>query len=120
MLSFLAIVFRVVLVNAGLLHCIFSGAICIPASSNMVNGCRRFDVDSSEDVWIHDCDVSNGDDCVAVGSESRNVMVERLNCTFSHGLSIGSVNHGNVSNVTFRDSTLTLALNGARIKTWSV
>ena len=39
-------------------------------------------------------------DCVTVKSGSSNVLAERLDCTHSHGITIGSVWYDDVSNVT--------------------
>ena len=66
--------------------------------------------------------VSNGDDCVSVvpvgewsapcvraadprGEECRggDVLVENVTCVGGHGLAVGGVRHGTVSNVTFRN-----------------
>ncbi len=70
----------------------------------------------STDVHIHDCVIDNGDDCVTVKSGSSNVLVERLDCTHSHGITIGSVWYDDVTNVTYRDVTLHGTTNGPRIK----
>jgi polygalacturonase len=68
--------------------------------------------------------ISNGDDCVSVvpvgenlpvcvGSPSLpacrggNVVVHNVTCIGGHGLSIGGVRHGTVTNVTFRNITAT-------------
>lgn len=59
------------------------------------------DPDSSDNVWIHDIDVENGDDGIAVKSgldaagrafnrPSKNILVENSFFHYSHGLSIGS------------------------------
>ncbi|KAJ7193012.1 pectin lyase fold/virulence factor [Mycena pura] len=62
--------------------------------------------------------VSNGDDCVAIGSPCSNLHVQGLTCTGSHGVSVAAKGGGSVSvfnilveNVTFIDS-----LYGARYK----
>lgn len=57
----------------------------------------------SSDVHVSDVDITNGDDCITVKSGSRNVLVERVNCTHSHGITVGSVWYDDVVNVTYRD-----------------
>lgn len=76
------------------------------------------DPDSSSDVVIEDCFISNGDDCIAIKSgwdcfgvgyarPTYNVYIRNLTCTGNHGaggLSIGSEMSGGVRNVTMVDS----------------
>ena len=70
---------------------------------------------SGENVYIHDCEIWNDDDCIAVKPQnekslrsncSRNMVFERLNAS-GLGLTIGSVGpsqyHSCVDNITFRD-----------------
>lgn len=70
----------------------------------------------STNVYIHDCIIDNGDDCVTIKSGSSNVLVERLDCTHSHGITIGSVWYDDVTNVTYRDVDLHGTGVGPRIK----
>jgi polygalacturonase len=63
--------------------------------------------------------VYNEDDCVAITS-GQYVSVSNFWCDGSHGLSIGSVggkSNNTVADITFRDSVVLNAQNGARIKT---
>lgn len=73
-----------------------------------------FDI-AGENVYIHDCEIWNDDDCIAVKPQdghsfksncSRNMVFERLNAS-GLGLTIGSVPpseyHSCVDNITFRD-----------------
>lgn len=59
-----------------------------------------FDPDSSTNVHIHDCTVTNSDDCISVksgmdapgrafGRPSRNILIENLQCFHGDGLAMG-------------------------------
>ena len=61
-----------------------------------------FDV-SGRNVWIHDCNVWDQDDCIAVKGTSENMLFERINAS-GIGLTIGSIGNSVVNNITFRDS----------------
>ena len=86
-----------------------------------------FDV-SGRNVHIHDCNVWNDDDCIAVKPQtgtslrsncSENMLFERMNAS-GVGLSIGSVgtsgSHTCVRNITFRDSIMPNSFKGIYIK----
>jgi len=65
-----------------------------------------FDV-NGRDVWIHDCNIWNQDDCIAVKDEGQhwtteNMLFERINAS-GLGLAIGSICNAHVRNITFRD-----------------
>ncbi|MCL4419754.1 glycoside hydrolase family 28 protein [Patescibacteria group bacterium] len=77
----------------------------------------------SNNVWIKNVVIHSGDDCVAVKQGSTNILVENSLFQTGHGASIGSIKHGDVVNVTFRNIKFHKASdgefeNGARIKTW--
>jgi polygalacturonase len=73
------------------------------------------------DTWywngidIHNCNLSEGDDNVAMDSYSQNVNIK--NCTFGngHGVSVGSY-AVNVENVTVDSCTFNCTTNGIRLK----
>jgi polygalacturonase len=66
--------------------------------------------------------IDNGDDNVAIGSGSSNLVIEHNQCLNGHGTSIGSIgednSHGEVSNIFFFNNTFYRTQNVARIKTW--
>eukprot|EP00056_Hartaetosiga_gracilis_P007605 m.110390 g.110390 ORF g.110390 m.110390 type:complete len:439 (+) comp12745_c0_seq2:864-2180(+) len=80
------------------------------------------DLSSTTFAHVHDCHIDNGDDNIAIGSGTSNVLVERLLCIDGHGTSIGSIGEHNstgyVSNITFRDIHYIRTQNVARVKTW--
>eukprot|EP01048_Picozoa_sp_COSAG05_P000257 COSAG05_NODE_7_length_42457_cov_58.929152_14_plen_432_part_00 len=70
----------------------------------------------TKDVHIHDVKIDNGDDCVTIKSGSSDIVVERLDCTHSHGITIGSIWYDDVTNVTYRQVHLHDCRCGPRIK----
>ncbi|KAF1944989.1 glycoside hydrolase [Clathrospora elynae] len=86
----------------------------LPASHNS----DGFDLATTNDTRVRDSVVINQDDCVAVTS-GNNILVNNMYCNGSHGLSIGSIggkSNNNVTNITFSNSVILNADNGARIK----
>ncbi|XP_024009913.1 polygalacturonase At1g48100-like, partial [Eutrema salsugineum] len=80
-------------------------------------------LENSNSVEIYNSVISNGDDCVSIGSGSHNIDIRNLTCgPGGHGISIGSLGNQNsracVSNVTVRESVIKFSDNGVRIKTW--
>jgi len=101
--------------------------ININAVSNSSHGPANTDgwnVYRSDSVTIKNSVIVNGDDCVAFKPNATNVLVENLDCTGSHGISVGSLGQfpgvfDIVQNVTSRNIKMTSAQNGARIKAWA-
>lgn len=78
-----------------------------------------FDIGASDYVTLHDIQVYNQDDCVAVTSGTH-ITVSNMYCSGGHGLSIGSIGgkkNNTVDGVVFEDSVLVNSSNGVRIKT---
>ena len=86
-----------------------------------------FDV-SGKNVHIHDCNIWNDDDCIAVKEQtgaslrsncSENMLFERVNAS-GVGLTIGSIGasqaHTCVRNITFRDSVMHNTFKGIYMK----
>ncbi len=57
---------------------------------------------AGKNVWIHDCEVWNQDDTIAVKDGSENMLFERITAS-GVGLTIGSIGSSTVRNITFRD-----------------
>jgi polygalacturonase len=94
-----------------------------------------FDLATTNNTTVRDSVVINQDDCVAVTS-GTNILVTNMYCNGSHGLSIGSVGgksstsptssflvdalthitDNNVTDISFTNSVVLNAENGARIK----
>ncbi|KAJ7727378.1 pectin lyase fold/virulence factor [Mycena metata] len=101
--------------------------ITINAASTSSHGASNtdgWDVYRSDQVVIKDSVINNGDDCVSFKVHSTNILVSNLNCTGSHGISVGSLGQfagmfDIVENVTAVNIHMSNAQNGARIKAWA-
>jgi hypothetical protein len=77
-----------------------------------------FDVEGNN-VHMHDLQIWNQDDCVAIKDGSSNMLIERVNAS-GLGFVIGSIGDSVVKNITFRHSTLYHSYKGIYMKTrWS-
>lgn len=43
------------------------------------------------DIWVHDVEVTNKDECVTVKSPANHILVEDIYCNWSGGCSMGSL-----------------------------
>ncbi|KAK7337661.1 hypothetical protein VNO77_18246 [Canavalia gladiata] len=90
-----------------------------PALSPNTDGIH---IENTNNVSIYNSVISNGDDCVSIGTGSFNVDIRNITCGPSHGISIGSLGINNsracVWNITVSDSVIKHSDNGVRIKTW--
>jgi polygalacturonase len=88
--------------------------------------CHRFNTDgidvSGHNVHVHDVDIWNQDDCIAVKDNkysgdkiSSNMTFERINAS-GLGLTIGSIGISTVRNITFKDSYLYESYKGIYLK----
>ncbi|KAL2812150.1 pectin lyase fold/virulence factor [Aspergillus granulosus] len=58
----------------------------------------------SENVWIHDVEVTNKDECVTVKSPAKNILVENIYCNWSGGCAMGSLgSETNISDIVYRN-----------------
>ncbi|MFC4359490.1 glycoside hydrolase family 28 protein [Halobium salinum] len=84
--------------------------------------------DSSRNISIYDCDISVGDDCIAlksgcdeqgrkIGEPCENVTISNCRMTGGYcGLAIGSETAGDIRNVTLSNCIFNRLLSGVRIK----
>jgi galacturan 1,4-alpha-galacturonidase len=104
----------------------FSG-VNLNAASTSSNGASNtdgWDIYRSDTVVIENSVINNGDDCVSFKPNSTNILVSNLNCTGSHGISVGSLGQfpgvfDIVENVTSSNIRMSNAENGARIKAFA-
>eukprot|EP00727_Mastigamoeba_balamuthi_P006695 m51a1_g2646 hypothetical protein (379) ;mRNA; f:611042-612333 len=68
-----------------------------------------------DNFWVHNCDISVGDDNVAI--HSSRVLVEDCQFGTGHGASIGSLCSERISDITVKNVHFTGTTAGARIKT---
>jgi rhamnogalacturonan hydrolase len=45
-------------------------------------------------IWVHDVEVSNKDECVTVKNPANNILVEQVHCNWSGGSAMGSLATG--------------------------
>jgi len=85
-----------------------------PGNSPNTDG---FDI-ASTNVLIQNCSVSDGDDNVEIGGSQPAAEITVTNCAFGtgHGVSIGSITSGGVSNLLVIDCTFNNTINGIRLK----
>ncbi|KAL5334872.1 pectin lyase fold/virulence factor [Aspergillus crustosus] len=58
----------------------------------------------SENVWIHDVEVTNKDECVTVKSPAKNILIENIYCNWSGGCAMGSLGDDtNISDIVYRN-----------------
>ncbi|KAJ6451618.1 pectin lyase fold/virulence factor [Mycena sanguinolenta] len=93
-------------------------------SSNGASNTDGWDIYRSDTVVISNSVINNGDDCVSFKVDTTNVLVTNLNCTGSHGISVGSLGQfagvfDIVENVTATNIRMSNAENGARIKAFA-
>ncbi|OBZ83117.1 Exopolygalacturonase rpg16 [Choanephora cucurbitarum] len=94
----------------------------VSKSSNDAHNTDAVDISNSKNVNWFNSVVRNGDDCMAINGNTSNVNVDNVQCTGSHGFSVGSLGKGGetavVSNIKVANSKCTNCQNGLRIKTW--
>ncbi|XP_041999614.1 exopolygalacturonase clone GBGE184-like [Salvia splendens] len=77
---------------------------------------------NATNVEIIDSVIGTGDDCISIGTGSKNILVKNLKCGPGHGLAVGSLGKRpdelSVGNITFSSCTLTGTTNGARVKSY--
>ena len=71
-----------------------------------------------ERIIIRHCEIDTGDDDVAIGSGSRDILIEDLTCLHGHGISIGSGTRNGLSHVIVRRCSFDGTDNGLRIKSY--
>ncbi|PYH77362.1 RGase B [Aspergillus uvarum CBS 121591] len=58
----------------------------------------------SDNIWIHDVEVTNKDECVTIKSPAHNILVENIYCNWSGGCGMGSFGTDtNVTDITYRN-----------------
>ncbi|KAK2040889.1 exopolygalacturonase [Colletotrichum somersetense] len=82
-----------------------------------------WDTYRSDRVVIQNSHIINTDDCVSFKPNSTNIVVQNLDCTGSHGMSVGSLGQYKgetdiVENVCVYNTTMAHASDAARIKVW--
>ncbi|XP_020585523.1 exopolygalacturonase-like [Phalaenopsis equestris] len=93
--------------------------ISAPGNSPNTDGIH---ISESIDVQIQNSTIGSGDDCISIGSGSKNVTVRNVFCGPGHGISVGSLGKYKydlgVDGIYVTNCTLSRTTNGVRIKTW--
>ncbi|CAJ2648442.1 unnamed protein product [Trifolium pratense] len=94
--------------------------ISAPGDSPNTDGIK---ISNSNGVAIERVNIGTGDDCIAIISGSKNVLISNVFCGPGHGISVGSLGRDdgeeNVENIKVRNCTLSDTTNGLRIKSWA-
>ncbi|PNX57119.1 polygalactorunase PG11, partial [Trifolium pratense] len=94
--------------------------ISAPGDSPNTDGIK---ISNSNGVAIDGGNIGTGDDCIAIISGSKNVLISNVFCGPGHGISVGSLGRDdgeeNVENIKVRNCTLSDTTNGLRIKSWA-
>jgi len=57
-----------------------------------------------DNIWVHDVEVTNKDECVTVKSPASNMLIENIYCNWSGGCAIGSLGTGtSISNIEYKN-----------------
>ncbi|KAI7860040.1 pectin lyase fold/virulence factor [Circinella umbellata] len=109
-------------------HAVFTD-INIKSKSNssfFTHNSDGWDLLRSSDIVIKDSVIQNEDDCVSFKYNATDIVIQNLDCTGSHGLSVGSLGQYSrdgqidvVKNILVQDITCRDCENGARIKAWA-
>ncbi|KAI8003930.1 hypothetical protein LOK49_LG08G01944 [Camellia lanceoleosa] len=74
-------------------------------------------------VTISGSSIRTEDDCISIGSGTRNLWMKGIQCGLGHGISIGSLakelNEDGVQNITLTKLIFAGSDNGVRIKSWA-
>jgi polygalacturonase len=92
-----------------------------PANSHNTDGINI----SARDCTIEDCDISTGDDNIAVNfggkagakPECENILIQNCRFGYGHGLSVGSYTSGGLRHLSVNNCAFNGTLCGVRIKT---
>lgn len=74
------------------------------------------------DIKVIDSIIETGDDCVSMGDQLTDVLIQNVSCGPGHGISIGSLGRTpgekDIARVTVKNCTFIGTSNGVRVKTW--
>jgi len=93
--------------------------VTAPGNSPNTDGIH---LSATSSVNITGVTIATGDDCIAIVSDTHDILVQNTTCGPGHGISVGSLGKWpwdkGVSRIHVKNCTLTNSTNGARIKTW--
>lgn len=94
-----------------------------PVDGKKIPNSDGWDTLQSDRIVIQDSTVINTDDCVSFKPNSTNIVVQNMQCSGSHGISVGSLGQYKgvvdiVENLYIYNTTMDNAGDAARIKIW--
>jgi len=115
----------ITLVNSPMFHIIVSGnnneLHNIVITADIIGETDGFDI-SGDGNWVHDVEVTNGDECVTVKNPSSNFLAENIICHHSAGCNMGSFGNGAtavaIENIHYKNVTMYNSDAGPQIKTY--
>jgi rhamnogalacturonan hydrolase len=114
------------LINSPMFHMTVNGnnneISNILVDADIIGTTDAFDV-SGDNNYVHDVEVTNGDECVTVKTPTNNFRAENVICHYTAGCNIGSFStsdtlEASVTNVYYRNVTMYNSDAGAQIKTY--
>ncbi|KAH8887671.1 rhamnogalacturonase [Thozetella sp. PMI_491] len=85
----------VALVDAPQFHLILENCINGEVYNTVIRGGSEGGLDgidvSGSNIWIHDVEVSNRDECVTIKNPAHNMLIEQIYCNWSGGCAMGSL-----------------------------
>ncbi|KAJ4396094.1 hypothetical protein N0V93_000311 [Gnomoniopsis smithogilvyi] len=84
-----------ILVDAGAFHLSLDTCSNGEVYNMIIHGGNEGGLDGIDvwgtNIWIHDIEVSNKDECVTVKDPSKNLLIEQVHCNWSGGCAMGSL-----------------------------
>ncbi|XP_019103927.2 polygalacturonase [Beta vulgaris subsp. vulgaris] len=91
-----------------------------PSGSPNTDG---MNIQHSTRVSVYNSAIMTGDDCIAIGPGTQNMVINKIVCGPGHGISIGSMGNSlrenGVQNIMVSNVVFSKTTNGVRIKSWA-
>jgi polygalacturonase len=88
--------------------------VCAPSDAPNSDALRL----TGENVIVQNCEFDIGDDNIAIGTPSHNVLIQDITCLHGHGISVGSFTEFGLDHVFIRRCNFDGTDNGLRIKSF--
>ncbi|KAH6647824.1 pectin lyase fold/virulence factor, partial [Truncatella angustata] len=88
----------IALVDAPVFHLTLDSCTNGEVYNTIIHGASEGGLDGIDvwgsNIWLHDVEVSNKDECVTVKNPANNILVEQVHCNWSGGSAMGSLSTG--------------------------
>jgi len=116
---------NIALINSPMFHLTLIGNNNVISNmvvdADIIGETDAFDI-SGNNNYVHNVEVTNGDECVTVKTPTNGFLAENIVCHYSAGCNIGSFGNGatvaSVENVYYKNVTMYNSDAGAQIKTY--